>query len=156
MAIYDELTQLQTELQSVVAPANLSPIKRVYITPTQSAPTTDDLPCIVLFFKAKDSIIGFEGDAEQRVTTYTAQLLYAPTGQSTLADNYADILQYHDPVLDQLWAHVRLGGTANVIYALPKDVTQPMKVTEQWSGQDYFGMEFRIECKVWRAVTIGA
>jgi hypothetical protein len=156
MSVLDELNSLANVLQSVQTPGGQKPIQAVYYVPNQAAPTTEDMPAFVLYYRTPHKI-EYWGQIERRMTTYIAQLLYLPTAQGTLAQNYADILAYAEPTLDALLSDTLLGNSDPMygVRGVIPNYGEPRELAEHWSGQAYFGMEFTIDVIAWRAVTIG-
>lgn len=154
MAILDETHLLKEALLQVAQP--YTP-KIVFDTPTQSPPSTGQMPCFIIYIPTNPIIDNSTYAIERRNNDYKIDLVICPTGQGTLAYNYNRALEYIEPTMDALWSHLRLynTNTMGVMWTKPT-YSRPKVLQYHWGGQAFFGIEFTVHVQSWRTITYGS
>lgn len=157
MSEYSIMQDLATALGEIVVPAGLPAIKKIFTNPTFEVPSTNTVPCIVIFRRKPSNVSMITFGVERNENEFVCQFIYNPVGQDTTQINYPNIVQYLDAIHTALYQHYQLynAGDNGVMYSLPKVDGNPGLLKEKWGGQGFVGCDILVRVAETRKITLG-
>lgn len=154
MAMSDDLSNLNTALSGVVVPVGFPAIVKIYTSADERTVTTAELPCYLILWNkpVATHLMTFGTVSETR--EYQIHFLYKPVAQGTIHEDITDTMNYIQPTLNALYAHLTLYSTVLGQYSI--QYVMPKELPFTWAGTKYIGFTTVVRVIQQRAITLGS